>query len=470
MFGWRSSCSSGRSARRSSAARRRRRRQAVAFLEATDRFFGFGSEDAVDFDAPERRLQQLAPGGLRCRSMSTIECSVVVAGSGLGAEEAGPCCRWRCPRRGPDGERGERADRDALGARAARHELQLGGAPAGARAAEGELPRLLVGEVAQSLLPASSGEGAAGAAGRRSNPRPARARRARERSSEALQWSATARSRGDPDMRGRPFSISFPCAYGVSCRARVNDYATPHLWRFAPAASRLQWVPRSWAPWGAGLGTTRGNLTETAAKCVTAEGARRFLPTARARGRGGGAGRTGGAARASGAAANFAGRCACSEFDFARAPAEGRRVTPTTRVGGGAGVRGSGRGARRVRLGRARGSPSGGRSAPALPTQTLQGAPVTLSGLLAGDGGRPALVVFWASWCGPCSQEAPALERFSQSAPGRGADRGRGLERRPRRARGRSSGAIAGRSPTCATAKDRWATPTASRGCRRRSW
>ena len=45
---------------------------------------------------------------------------------------------------------------------------------------------------------------------------------------------------------------------------------------------------------------------------------------------------------------------------------------------------------------------------------------VTLASLLAGAHGRPALVVFWASWCGPCAQEAPALERFSKSAAGRG--------------------------------------------------
>jgi thiol-disulfide isomerase/thioredoxin len=39
---------------------------------------------------------------------------------------------------------------------------------------------------------------------------------------------------------------------------------------------------------------------------------------------------------------------------------------------------------------------------------------------LKSGGGRGALVVFWASWCGPCAREAPAVERFSQSPAGRG--------------------------------------------------
>ena len=61
-----------------------------------------------------------------------------------------------------------------------------------------------------------------------------------------------------------------------------------------------------------------------------------------------------------------------------------------------------------------------GRAAPALPREHLAGPPATLAGLLASAGGRPALVVFWASWCGPCVREAPAIERFSQSSAGRG--------------------------------------------------
>jgi thiol-disulfide isomerase/thioredoxin len=61
-----------------------------------------------------------------------------------------------------------------------------------------------------------------------------------------------------------------------------------------------------------------------------------------------------------------------------------------------------------------------GRVAPALPAERLAGPPATLASLLKGTHGRPAVVVFWASWCGPCASEAPALEHFSESSLGRG--------------------------------------------------
>jgi cytochrome c biogenesis protein CcmG/thiol:disulfide interchange protein DsbE len=63
---------------------------------------------------------------------------------------------------------------------------------------------------------------------------------------------------------------------------------------------------------------------------------------------------------------------------------------------------------------------SGARAAPALPHELLAGPPVTLAALRTAANGRPALVVFWASWCEPCQHEAPAIERFARSPAGRG--------------------------------------------------
>jgi cytochrome c biogenesis protein CcmG/thiol:disulfide interchange protein DsbE len=56
----------------------------------------------------------------------------------------------------------------------------------------------------------------------------------------------------------------------------------------------------------------------------------------------------------------------------------------------------------------------GGRAAPELPSQVLRGPKVDLASLR----GRPALVNFWASWCEPCKQEAPELERLARSLHG----------------------------------------------------
>ncbi len=72
--------------------------------------------------------------------------------------------------------------------------------------------------------------------------------------------------------------------------------------------------------------------------------------------------------------------------------------------------------------------PAVGRAAPDFTLTTLTGETVQLSALR----GQPVVLNFWATWCGPCQREMPALQAASQRFAGQvvffGVDQGESQE------------------------------------------
>ncbi len=55
---------------------------------------------------------------------------------------------------------------------------------------------------------------------------------------------------------------------------------------------------------------------------------------------------------------------------------------------------------------------------PVLPLPPLDGAGATLDALRGASRGGFLLINYWATWCAPCREEMPSLERLSRKLPG----------------------------------------------------
>ena len=233
--------------------------QPAAGLEVAHRGFRFGAEDAVHFDPAEGLLEQPhLPAFAAGVEHDRVFGGRGRLGVGTAAGERGLAARD--PGGGGDGEGRQCPQRDALGARAGGDEVQLRRPAASAGASERQLPGRSFGQVSGASpggrceRSARSSSRACGCGGRilgwpgRVVPASVAGSRSRGQRRQDHEWIPTFAA---------VLSSTFLGAYGVSCRARVNVYATPHMWRFAPAVEP-HWVPRSAAPWGQGFGTNGG--------------------------------------------------------------------------------------------------------------------------------------------------------------------------------------------------------------------